>query len=162
MDSLGGYDDNPFIAEFYDSVVPYRERQDVNFFVEMAQRSGGPVLELGCGTGRVLIPIAKSGIEIVGLDASPGMLSLCREKLLSESNDVQSKVLDLVQGDMRAFQLSRKFSLVTIPFIPVTSHIEPCQSRRQAEAYRTFDCFQLTGPFVFTRQVRVAASRAGS
>ena len=118
MDSLGGYDDGPFIAEFYDSVVPYRERQDVNFFVEMARRSGGPVLELGCGTGRVLIPIAKSGIEIVGLDASPMMLSVCREKLLHESNEVQSKVLDLVQGDMRAFELSRKFSLVTIPFRP--------------------------------------------
>ena len=88
MDSLGGYDDGTFIAEFYDSVVPYRDRQDVNFFVEMARRSGGPVLELGCGTGRVLIPIAKSGIEIVGLDASPMMLSVCREKLLNESNDV--------------------------------------------------------------------------
>ncbi|MBA3354542.1 MAG: hypothetical protein H0U18_01095 [Pyrinomonadaceae bacterium] len=59
MNSSGGYADNPFLAEFYDSVVPYRERQDVSFFVEMAQRSEGPVLELGCGTGRVLIPIAS-------------------------------------------------------------------------------------------------------
>jgi len=118
MDSLGGYDENPYIAELYDSVVPYRERQDVNFFVEMAQRSGGPVLELGCGTGRVLIPIAKSGIEIVGLDASPKMLSVCREKLLNESGDVQSKVVGLIQGDMRAFDLNQKFSLVTIPFRP--------------------------------------------
>jgi SAM-dependent methyltransferase len=117
MDSSGGYDDSPFIAELYDSVVPYRERQDVGFFVEMAQRSGGPVLELGCGTGRVLIPTAKSGIEIVGLDASPLMLSVCREKLLSEPNDVQSRVR-LVQGDMRDFDLSQKFSLVTIPFRP--------------------------------------------
>ncbi len=84
----------------------------------MARRTGGPVLELGCGTGRVLIPIAESEIEIVGLDSSPQMLSVCREKLLNESKDVQSKVLDLVQGDMRAFELSRKFSLVTIPFRP--------------------------------------------
>jgi SAM-dependent methyltransferase len=118
MENSGGYDDIPFIAEFYDSVVPYRDRKDVSFFVEMAQRSGGPVLELGCGTGRVLIPTARSGIEIVGLDASPMMLSLCREKLLSESDEVQSKVLSLVQEDMRTFQLSQKFSLVTIPFRP--------------------------------------------
>ena len=117
MDNLGGYD-NPFLVEFYDSVVPYRERQDVNFFVEMAQRSGGPVLELGCGTGRVLIPIAKSGVEIVGLDASPLMLSVCREKLLSESPHVRSQVRGLVQGDMRDFELGQKFSLVTIPFRP--------------------------------------------
>jgi SAM-dependent methyltransferase len=118
MDRLGGYDDNPFLAEVYDSVVPYRERQDVNFFVEMAKSCGGPLLELGCGTGRVLIPTAKSGIEIVGLDASPLMLSVCREKLLSESKDVGSRVTGLVQGDMRAFELGRKFSLVTIPFRP--------------------------------------------
>lgn len=117
MDSSGGYDDGPFIAEYYDSVVPYRERQDVGFFVEMAQHSGGPVLELGCGTGRVLIPTAKSGIEIVGLDSSPLMLSVCREKLLSEPNDVQSRVR-LVQGDMRDFELRQEFSLVTIPFRP--------------------------------------------
>jgi len=118
MDNSGGYADNYFLAEFYDSVVPYRERQDVNFFVEMAQRSGGPVLELGCGTGRVLIPIAKSGIEIVRLDGSPRMLAVCREKLLRESEDVRAKVTDLVKGDMRSFELGRKFSLVTIPFRP--------------------------------------------
>ena len=107
-----------FVAEFYDLVVPYREREDVNFFVEMAQQSGGPVLELGCGTGRVLIPTARSGIEIVGLDASPFMLSVCREKLLSESNDVRARVSGLVQGDMRSFKLDREFNLVTIPFRP--------------------------------------------
>jgi SAM-dependent methyltransferase len=118
MDNSGGYSDNPFFAEVYDSVVPYRERQDVNFFVEMARRSGGPVLELGCGTGRVLIPTAKSGIEIVGLDASLPMLSMCKDKLLAQSNEVQSKVTGLVQGDMRDFELGRKFRLVTIPFRP--------------------------------------------
>jgi SAM-dependent methyltransferase len=117
MDNSGGYADNSFLAEFYDSVVPYRERQDVNFFVEMARRSEGPVLELGCGTGRVLIPTAKSGIEIVGLDGSPKMLAVCREKLLGESQEVRAKVA-LVQGDMRSFDLGRKFSLVTIPFRP--------------------------------------------
>src|SRR2546422_24671 len=118
MDPSGGYTDSPFVAEFYDSVVPYRDRQDVNFFVEMAQQSGGPVLELGCGTGRVLIPTAKAGIEIVGLDASPLMLSVCRKKLLSEPEVVQAKVSALVPGDMRGFELGREFSLVTIPFRP--------------------------------------------
>jgi SAM-dependent methyltransferase len=116
MDNFAGYN-TPFLAEVYDSVVPYRQRRDVEFFVEMAQRAGGPDLELGCGTGRVLIPTARSGIEIVGLDASPLMLSICAEKLLSESNDVRSKAT-LVQGDMRTFELDKKFKLVTIPFRP--------------------------------------------
>lgn len=118
MDLSGGYTDNSFLAEFYDSVVPYRERQDVDFFVEMAQRSGGPVLEVGCGTGRILIPTARAGIEIVGLDASPFMLLVCKKKLSSQPESVQSKVTGLVQGDMRAFELEREFILVTIPFRP--------------------------------------------
>jgi SAM-dependent methyltransferase len=113
----GGYTNSPFVAEFYDSVVPYRERQDVGFFVEMAQHAGGPVLELGCGTGRVLVPTAKAGIEIVGIDASPVMLSVCRKKLSTESELVQSKAT-LIQADMREFDLGREFRLVTIPFRP--------------------------------------------
>ena len=65
-----GYDGAPFIPEFYDHVVPYASRQDVAFYVDAAHHSAGPVLELGCGTGRLLVPTARAGIEIVGLDAS--------------------------------------------------------------------------------------------
>jgi ubiquinone/menaquinone biosynthesis C-methylase UbiE len=117
MDHLEGYDKYDFVAEFYDYVVPYRDRQDVTFFVEMAQHSAGPVLEIGCGTGRVLIPTAKAGIEIVGLDSSSSMLSVCRERLSREPAEVQSRV-QLVQGDMRQFDLGRMFDLVTIPYRP--------------------------------------------
>ncbi len=117
MDRSGGYDEYPFVAEFYDFVVPYREREDVVFFVEMARRSAGPVLEIGCGTGRVLIPTAKAGVEIVGIDASSRMLSVCREKLAREPEEVQSRVR-LLQADMRFFDLEKQFGLVTIPFRP--------------------------------------------
>jgi ubiquinone/menaquinone biosynthesis C-methylase UbiE len=104
-------------AEFYDHVVPYQERSDVRFFVEAAQERGGPVLEVGCGTGRVLIPTARAGIDIVGLDISTHMLSVCRERLKSESAEVQDRI-ELVQGDMRAFNLPHRFKLVTLPFRP--------------------------------------------
>jgi SAM-dependent methyltransferase len=117
MNQSGGYDEYDCVAEFYDHVVPYRERQDIAFFVEAAQEAGGPVLEIGCGTGRVLIPTAQAGIESVGLDASSAMLSVCRERLARESADVQSRV-QLVHGDMRRFDLGREFRLVTIPFRP--------------------------------------------
>lgn len=118
MDSSGGYTENAFLAEFYDHVVPHQSRSDVAFFVDMAQRYGGPVLELGCGTGRVLIPTARAGTEIVGLDASPLMLTVCRNKVLKEPEAVQAKVSDLIQGDIREFDLGRKFNLVSIPFRP--------------------------------------------
>jgi SAM-dependent methyltransferase len=117
MEHAGGYEEYAFVAELYDHVVPYRDRQDVTFFVEAAQESGGPVLEVGCGTGRVLLPTARAGIEIVGLDLSSHMLDVCRERLLREPEDVQSRV-ELVQADMRSFELARTFNLVTVPFRP--------------------------------------------
>ena len=113
----GGYDEYRFVAEFYDHIVPYRDRADVGFFVEMAQASGGPVLEIGCGTGRVLIPTARAGIQITGLDLSSSMLTVCREKLASEPHEIQARV-ELVKADMRDFRLEGVFRLATTPFRP--------------------------------------------
>jgi SAM-dependent methyltransferase len=117
MDHAGGYADYAFVADLYDYVVPYRDRQDVAFFVEAGQESGGPVLEIGCGTGRVLIPTARAGVDIVGLDLSPHMLRVCQKRLHREPVHVQSRVR-LLQADMRTFVLSHAFTLVTIPFRP--------------------------------------------
>ncbi len=116
-DNSGGYEDYSFTAEFYDHIGPYKNRQDVALYVEMARESGGPVLEIGCGTGRILIPTAQAGIQIVGLDASDRMLSMCREKLSHEPAEVQSRV-DFVAADMRRFDLGRTFGLITMPFRP--------------------------------------------
>ena len=117
MNTSGGYDERDFVAEFYDHVVPYRERQDVAFYVEMARESGGPELEIGCGTGRILLPTARAGIDIVGLDGSERMLAICRKRLSREPSEVKSRV-QLVRGDMRRFDLGRTFSLITTPFRP--------------------------------------------
>lgn len=113
----GGYQDNPFVARLYDQVIPYRDRPDVGFFVDFAQESGGPILEVGCGTGRVLIPTARAGLQITGLDLSEHMLEVCRQKLENEPQVVQDRVT-LIQGDMRDFSLGKTFSLVTTPFRP--------------------------------------------
>jgi len=117
MSRSGGYESNPLLAELYEHVVPYRNRPDVSFYVEAARESGGPVLEIGCGTGRVLIPTAQTGIDVVGLDLSSHMLDVCRKQLLSEPDDVQRRV-QLVQADMRDFELSQRFRLATTPFRP--------------------------------------------
>ncbi len=117
MTHAGGYEEYAFVAELYDHIVPYRDRPDVAFFVEAARESGGPVLEIGCGTGRILIPTARAGIDIVGLDLSEHMLTVCREQLLNTPKEVQDRA-QLVQGDMRAFELTRRFRLVTTPFRP--------------------------------------------
>lgn len=117
MNLASGYDEYGATADLYDHVVPYRERDDIGFFVDAAKDAGGPVLEIGCGTGRVLIPCARAGVEMVGLDMSQAMLAVCERRLHGESPDVQRRVR-LVQGDMRAFDLARTFALVTIPFRP--------------------------------------------
>ncbi len=114
---MSGQDGYALTAELYDSVVPYRERPDVSFFVEAARASGGPVLEVGCGTGRVLIPTARAGIEITGMDLSQEMLSVCQHRLEAESAEVRSRTR-LVRADMRSFAISKTFRLVTLPFRP--------------------------------------------
>jgi SAM-dependent methyltransferase len=104
-------------AEFYDHLDVYVNRSDVDFFVSEAAAARGPVLELGCGTGRVLLPCARAGAAVWGLDASETMLARCRRKLASEPEDVRNRVV-LQQGDMRDFRFDAEFRLVTIPFRP--------------------------------------------
>jgi SAM-dependent methyltransferase len=117
MADCGGYDTSPLIAEAYDYVGPYQERDDVDFFVQAAKDANGPVLEIGCGTGRVLIPTARAGFEIVGLDLSDDMLTVCKRHLADEPDDVQKRTT-LIKADMRDFDLQRQFALITIPFRP--------------------------------------------
>jgi SAM-dependent methyltransferase len=102
-------------AEFYDHVTPYRLREDVAFFVDLALQSRGPVLEMACGTGRVLIPSARAGATMVGADLSLGMLDACRAKLTREPAAVRQRV-SLHHADMRRFDLGQTFELITIPF----------------------------------------------
>jgi len=119
MGTMGssGYEFQQFISEFYDAMYDSRNPRDVQFFVDYAKLSGGKTLELGCGTGRVLIPTAKAGWEITGLDLSPYMLGKCREKVAAGSGQIQSRV-KLIQGDMTNFNTGEKYNLVTIPFRP--------------------------------------------
>ncbi len=109
------YDRYPDALEFYDHHPLYRDRPDVSFYVEEAGRSGGPVLELGCGTGRILIPSAREGVAITGLDNSERMLALCRQKLAREKSAVRERV-DLHFGSMASFDFGRTFRLITTPF----------------------------------------------
>lgn len=85
--------------------------EDVDFYVEEAVASGGPVVELACGTGRIAIPIAKAGVRLIGVDQSAGMLAVAREYAAAEGVE-----LDLRQGDMREPPVSERVPLVLIPF----------------------------------------------
>ncbi|MHB0874464.1 MAG: class I SAM-dependent methyltransferase [Anaerolineae bacterium] len=117
MDTAQSHGEYQYVADLYDSIVPYRDRADVGFFVEAALTAQGQVLEIGCGTGRVLIPTARTGKEITGLDLSSRMIDVCQRSLAAEPDEVQQRV-QLVQADMRDFELGRQFGLITMPFRP--------------------------------------------
>jgi SAM-dependent methyltransferase len=114
---VGGERDYAFTAAFYDHIVPYRERPDVEFYVDAARASGGPVLEVGCGTGRVLLPTVEAGIEVTGIDSSEEMLDTCRRRLSELPETVRTRAR-LVHADMRGFDLAETFPLITLPFRP--------------------------------------------
>jgi SAM-dependent methyltransferase len=101
-------------ASIYDEQFGDR-LDDIPFYVEEANRAKPPVLELACGTGRVLIPVAKAGVPVHGLDSSPAMLEVCRRKVAELSAGVRALVT-LTQADMRDFSFDERFGLIYCPF----------------------------------------------
>jgi SAM-dependent methyltransferase len=103
-------------AALYDH--EYRQRRaDVNFYREAARAHGGPVLELGCGSGRILVALVRDGHRVIGLDLSAPMLARARSRLLRLPPRVRVRAL-LLRADMRRFALSpsARFPLVIAPF----------------------------------------------
>ena len=104
IDPFGAY------ARFYDLDVGQVD-EDLFVIREFAARTGSPILELGCGSGRVLLPLAREGHHVTGVDASPAMLALARQKLAAEG--LMSRV-SLVEQDMRYLDLDSRFSLALV------------------------------------------------
>lgn len=98
------------LARLYDA-FPFDA--DLPLYLELATAQGGCVLELACGSGRLLVPLVRAGNRVVGLDASPHMLEIAREKLADSGPDVERRA-ELHQGDMRGFDLGETFDLALI------------------------------------------------
>jgi len=123
------YDAIPDFGLLYDSVPLYAARQDVGFYVEEANATRGTVLEVGCGTGRILLPIARAGCDITGIDSSRQMLERCRNNLAAEPAAVQRRV-HLVVNEMRTFDLGATYPLVIAPF-RVVQHLTTVDDQLQ-------------------------------
>ncbi len=104
-------------AEYYDFHQQAIRRDDIRFYTELARTTKGPILEIGCGTGRTLIPSARAGADITGLDLSEDMLSFCRKELQKELPRKHEHI-QLIKADMTNFSLNKKFNLITTPFRP--------------------------------------------
>lgn len=103
-------------VEIYDAQTQFGYFfQDEDFYRQTAQITGGPVLELGCGTGRLAIPLLETGLEVHGLDASAAMLEVARRKRASLSAGTGER-LHLHLGDMSRFELGNRFAFIFIAF----------------------------------------------
>ena len=131
------------IAELYD---PWSRTvtEDVDFYIAEARKARGTVVELGVGTGRIAVPVAESGIPVIGVDTSAGMLEVCRRRAEAAGVD---HLIDLRLGDLRDPPVSERVRLVTCPFRALL-HLETDVERRQAlaSAYRLLED---GGRFVF-------------
>src|SRR5713226_1122327 len=113
-----------FIADYYDESPVVKGRlQDVVFYRDAARDFGDPVLELGCGTGRITMALAEAGKRITGLDLSERMLERAVKKRGALRVEARERV-HLVQGNMAGFDLGEKYRLVIIPFRPLQHLLE--------------------------------------
>lgn len=97
-------------ASLYDKLDELSDFDDYPFYRWLVDNGSGPVLDIGCGTGRILLPMTKDGIAIDGLEVSPEMAAICRDKIQeigSESN--------VYEFDMRSFSIDRKYGMILIP-----------------------------------------------
>lgn len=101
-------------AAYYTSTYA-RRIDDVAYYVALARRARGPVLEYGIGNGRIALPIARHGVEVVGIDRSAAMLADLRARLAREPQEVRARVR-AVRGDMRTARAGRTFPLVIATF----------------------------------------------
>jgi len=131
------------IASIYD---PWSRSvtEDVDFYVEQALAAGGPVVELAVGTGRIAVPIALAGVEVIGVDSSPAMLEVARAA--AGEAGVSDRV-DLRLGDLREPPVRERVPLVVCPFrslLHMEAEVEKLRALRAAR-----ELLEPGGSFVF-------------
>ncbi|MFC7442459.1 class I SAM-dependent methyltransferase [Laceyella putida] len=124
------------LPDYYDWTSTGLER-DTTYYVELAKACGGPVLELGCGTGRVSLAIARAGIPVVGVDNSAAMLERAKQK--AEMIGL-SKQVEWIEEDMSRLELKRQFPLIIIPyrsFLHLLTVSEQVETLKRVRRYLT-------------------------
>jgi SAM-dependent methyltransferase len=118
--------------------------EDVGFYVDQALARGGPVVELAVGTGRIAVPIAQAGVDVIGVDSSPAMLAVARAA--AEVAGVAHR-LDLRVGDLRTPPVPERVSLVICPFRSLL-HM-PTEDEKLRALAATRNLLEPGGTFVF-------------
>lgn len=125
--------------DLYETIAPYYDMlhaslsDDIDFIVSLATRTPGKVLEVGCGTGRLLSPLARAGERVVGLDRSQAMLDRARQRISAEEVDVRERIR-LVRADVTRLDLGEEqfglalFSYNTFLHVPAEAAVRACRA----------------------------------
>lgn len=108
---------------------------DVEFYRDMARQTGGPVLDVGCGTGRVAIELARAGYEVVGVDLSAAMLAQAELRRAALPSGVAAR-LRFLEADMANLELGRVFRLIVTPFRVFQFLLTPQAQRKALLGFR--------------------------
>jgi SAM-dependent methyltransferase len=108
-------------------------RRDVPFWRTLATQAGGPVLELGCGTGRIVVPLGRAGAQVIGIDRSEAMLARARQRVRRAK--LQGRV-QLIRGDIRHLPFRHDFPLVVAPYGILQSLLRERDLKATLEAVR--------------------------
>lgn len=129
-------------VEFMDTVYRDADRDDADYYVDRATAVDGPVLELGCGTGRIYLELLEAGVDADGIDLSADSLAVLRERAAERGLDPS-----VWQGDMTEFSADREYALVTCPF----NAIQELTTLEQQQALfeSVYDVLAPGGTFVF-------------
>jgi cyclopropane fatty-acyl-phospholipid synthase-like methyltransferase len=134
--------DYDLIAPFYDIEHAHFD-EDLNLYANFAELCGGPLLELACGSGRLLVPLAREGYELTGVDSSASMLKLAQEALEQAGVAGQCK---LVQENMGTLRLGQKFRMA---FIALGSFGHVCTRQEQRQTLAAVrDHLTIGGKFI--------------
>jgi SAM-dependent methyltransferase len=127
-------DESPYdrIARLYDP-WSHSVTEDIEFYVEEARRSGGPVVELACGTGRIAVPVARAGLRVIGVDGSAAMLEVARERAVAAGIE---ELVELRLGDLRDPPVAERVPLVLVPFRSLLHMTTERDRERALEAAR--------------------------
>ena len=115
------YDD---MSEYYDLI--YGDMLDLEFYRREAKNARGSVLEVACGTGRILLKLLSDGIDVTGIDLSEGMLTNLKEKAKK-----QGLVPNVTRANMLDLKVNRKFKLIIVPYRSFL-HLKTTEERKQA------------------------------
>lgn len=125
-DTSKSYD---FESQYYDLLFSDLDH-DFQFYLDMANAHGAPILECMCGTGRILLHLARNGFEVDGFDLNDNMLNLARRKIAAEPEKTKDKI-HIWKDDLRDFTVKRKYHLIIIPFSSFL-HILTAEDRKRA------------------------------